>query len=272
MYKMLQYGSRFIAWFLTPKTTNQPINQVDAVRFVLATAVGKIDTSVTDARKLFRVLKFVSEWQKLTQAKEPSILPLLLVAGRSAGYAGYYFFDPIVWAGKHGIVSVDIKKFAKLTSWSWFFGLIFSILYDFYHLTRSFSVIPPNKLLFNVGGNLVTLPATTPIPSITTPTPSTTTTITTTTTTATRSTTTTTPPSNSNPYNTLTTVVPTSVSLGGLSERQKTLILNHLRNFSDLEIASVQTGLNTQFSSTPLIGICGFVSALIGSYQVWKLL
>ncbi|KAL6079637.1 Glycosomal membrane protein [Balamuthia mandrillaris] len=118
LYKFAQYGSRVVAWwFLTfsPQSTN-------VQRFE------RLDSVISDVRKLLRFFKFLEEIQRLRTLKETKPLYILGSIGKSFGMSLYFFFNNLSWLCKYGAIKGEAKKYSDWSMWWWFIGVLCSFL------------------------------------------------------------------------------------------------------------------------------------------------
>lgn len=100
LMKCVQYGARFLAWFIARSDPKSDL----AARFKSLFAY------VRDARKLVRVLKQLSEAQKIqVLLKAPQSLKQALGIIAALGFAAYWTFDNIVFLSNAKFITVTNK-------------------------------------------------------------------------------------------------------------------------------------------------------------------
>jgi len=225
-YKVVQYGARFLVWFLSVRLEKG--NQDDVV-----VKLGKLDVAVTDARRLFRIFRFAAEPTRILQSLQAlntsynssynSSMALYgvqlgLIVLRSVGYAGYFFFNPISWFIKMGIINnnilgkYDMATITRVSLKLWMLGVISWILLDTVQFVDFISNLKRRRKL---------------------------------------------------------NIVSEAQFQSDSKKKTKDLVLNHVKNLADLQIASALSGVHS-YNSTGLVGLCGLISGIIASWQSWQ--
>eukprot|EP00743_Colponemidia_sp_Colp-15_P003585 GILK01003867.1.p1 GENE.GILK01003867.1~~GILK01003867.1.p1 ORF type:complete len:267 (+),score=40.56 GILK01003867.1:43-801(+) len=126
--KVLQYGSRFIAWYLL--TSNPDMSK----RF------SGLMVGMRDARKLFRLFKSVNEYQKVmmtAMGKGDSFTKTMTIISR-LGFLQYWIFDNLVILCNTKFLKQSPAQYTKLGSLGWFIGLVSAIILECVNLADSF--------------------------------------------------------------------------------------------------------------------------------------
>ena len=125
---MIQYGSRFLmhALLYHPETSNRFRSLFENMR---------------DARKLFRLFKFVVEIRKLEQllqnaSKQPDEFSLLLQIGARVGYFGYWLFDNLLIMSKIKLLKKDPSTFNKPAMFFWTIANLCNVWHALHSLKR----------------------------------------------------------------------------------------------------------------------------------------
>lgn len=124
--KCIQYGSRFLAWYLNKKS--EWIPKLQGLQAVTG-----------DSRKIFRLGKFINEYAKIRQTvRGLSLSPKnkfnsddmnklindsLLILSRT-GFMIYWIYDGLNILSKIKFLKGDTKKLIKRAALAWFIGLI----------------------------------------------------------------------------------------------------------------------------------------------------
>jgi len=123
LYKFAHYGAKFVGYVFATLLHNQQRGDY----------FYNIDKTVSDGRKLLRLLKFVDEIHKLrTMDTMRETRPLFILGhiGKCVFMGLYFLFNNISWLAAHKIVDVNEKKWAKLSLYCWLFGLLFAFAMD----------------------------------------------------------------------------------------------------------------------------------------------
>lgn len=127
--KVLQYSSRGFAWAVSDANKN--------TQFKLLA----LSQSCADARKIFRLGKFVNEYIKIKEllSTTPSndnneAFGHLMNLGCRASYFAYWVFDALFILTKIKVLQGDTKRHSDKSFLFWFFGIIFSLIYNLHNL------------------------------------------------------------------------------------------------------------------------------------------
>jgi peroxin-11B len=127
--KLMQYGSRLVAWYL--------VNYVPTQKET-AGQLTKLEKGTANARKLFRLLRPLAFGMKaLETLSKPKITVTDLLSSSSAvGFANYFFADHFVWFIRIGFLKGDEQFWVKWSFWGWLMALVFALSNDVLELIR----------------------------------------------------------------------------------------------------------------------------------------
>jgi len=121
--KIIQYGARFIAWYLSSYTADKD----SSAKFLNLFKAG------ANARRLFRLgneLALVQKLQTLQLKKladKFEVLNLLQQIGMSV----YFVWDHMVWLAANGVIDKEpLERYQLISNWGWFLGLVFGCTWN----------------------------------------------------------------------------------------------------------------------------------------------
>jgi len=120
--KILQYGSRFLMYHYLIK---------EGPKSESSKSWGKMFALVRDSRKILRLFKFVSEYEKIAKIlnnRPVSNKQLLQIIG-AVGLSAYWFFDNLVFLAK-GDRLKNNSEWSKYSMFGWFIGILAQLIID----------------------------------------------------------------------------------------------------------------------------------------------
>nr|XP_054751985.1 peroxisomal membrane protein 11A-like [Lytechinus pictus]XP_054751986.1 peroxisomal membrane protein 11A-like [Lytechinus pictus] len=127
IYRITQYATRFILWYYG----NNKASQFNLER------IKNLESTVTNSRKLFRMLRSVEFLQRALDSLASSdnteaSLQLIGYLGKSL----WLLTDHVVWLHKVKVYEVNIKRWADNSARAWLIGLLALTLRDLYKLQK----------------------------------------------------------------------------------------------------------------------------------------
>nr|XP_019010901.1 uncharacterized protein I206_04205 [Kwoniella pini CBS 10737]OCF49682.1 hypothetical protein I206_04205 [Kwoniella pini CBS 10737] len=123
-YRLIQYVSRLLAWFLLRRGDVEAAARWEGLKNGLASA--------RRVMRLFRPAEFLQSAMNLAQRPVgPAQVAHLAQIGRQLGYAGFFTNDMIVWLGQVRFLKLDkfqLERFQRLTFKFWLSGIVFSLI------------------------------------------------------------------------------------------------------------------------------------------------
>eukprot|EP01119_Soliformovum_irregulare_P005889 TRINITY_DN17631_c0_g1_i1.p1 TRINITY_DN17631_c0_g1~~TRINITY_DN17631_c0_g1_i1.p1 ORF type:complete len:229 (-),score=67.17 TRINITY_DN17631_c0_g1_i1:250-936(-) len=135
LVRLMQYGSRFLAWFLLQ---SQPEN---------AKKLSVLENHSSLARKVFRLFKSLSYIQNafktLNEQKDAVLVFTTVIQG--IALAAWLLYDHLIWAGKLGLTKVDLKGPARRANIFWLIAMVMGIIKSAHLIQRSEKLLKFNK-------------------------------------------------------------------------------------------------------------------------------
>lgn len=130
IYRVLQYTSRFLVWFIPTQTSNAA---------ELVAKLKKLEAHLSMGRKLIRLYKcldFAVDFESALFEPNPTLR--VLSAADSLSKCVRMCFDHIHWAIKVGLLPTwDEKRFGRLANVFWLTGLVAAVSKNYFLLDRA---------------------------------------------------------------------------------------------------------------------------------------
>eukprot|EP01116_Phalansterium_solitarium_P020769 TRINITY_DN6224_c0_g1_i1.p1 TRINITY_DN6224_c0_g1~~TRINITY_DN6224_c0_g1_i1.p1 ORF type:complete len:220 (-),score=24.16 TRINITY_DN6224_c0_g1_i1:183-842(-) len=126
--RTLQYGAKFLAWYLVAS------NKAEVSKRFVA-----LETSSAMARKLFRLAKSISLIQSAAKTYKEENDPLIksTTVVQQLCLALWLAYDHAIWAGKLGLVQTDIAAHSKKSNSFWLVSMIMGVIKNTYLLQQT---------------------------------------------------------------------------------------------------------------------------------------
>jgi len=123
--RLLQYGSRFLAWWLL--NNNQPN---------LSKKFSNLEAHSSISRKVFRLLKSLSHLQAAAKSfnEEDDDIVRGTTVIQNLALAIWLYFDQFIWAAKIGLIQKDITTHTYRANVAWLIAMIAGIIKSLYLL------------------------------------------------------------------------------------------------------------------------------------------
>ncbi|KAK7092258.1 peroxisomal membrane protein 11B-like [Littorina saxatilis] len=122
LYRTAQYSSKLAAWFLLRATGGGS---------VLEEKLRILEAALALSRKLFRMGNSLELGQKALDALSmPDVRLRNLAFTAQTLKAVWLLLDHAIWCGKIQLVTIDLPRWSKWSSWAWLIGLTASTAFD----------------------------------------------------------------------------------------------------------------------------------------------
>ncbi|KAK7480976.1 hypothetical protein BaRGS_00027791 [Batillaria attramentaria] len=138
IFRIVQYGSRFIVWYLTRQS---------AGGHTLTKKLQKLEAALGLSRKLFRMGNSLELAQKVLDAltlRDPVLRQLAATA--ESFKTIWLLLDHALWFGKVELIKINLPAVSRWAAWSWLIGLAASVSYNILKLSHQQTQLDTVKL------------------------------------------------------------------------------------------------------------------------------
>jgi len=127
--RLMQYGSRFLAWYLLINNNKSPV----------AKKLESLEAHSSMARKVFRLFKSFSFLQNAAKAyvEESDVVVKSTTVIQNLCLAVWLIYDHIIWAGKLNLIQTDIKAHARTSNSFWMTSMIMAVIKGIYLIQQT---------------------------------------------------------------------------------------------------------------------------------------
>ena len=110
------------------------IPAVDLYNNELTLEIPHLQTKTPTVFRIGKPIDFALEIIRQLKNADPVLRNTL--TGRAACLGSWLLIDHLLWFGKVGVVSIDMKKWSRRAAWCWLTGLLLAIIRDVYQYMR----------------------------------------------------------------------------------------------------------------------------------------